>query len=309
MLAGGCGAAEADCGEPPSRATARTLLASTLRSPIHFYEPFLAAYDKDLKNKRGVFFTPRPVVSYIVRTVHEMLQKEFGLEDGLASTDTWGDVAKRVAGFKLPDGTKASDAFVRVLDPATGTGTFIYECIGVIEQTMKDRWCRELKVDSWSNEKVVARWNDYVPKHLLPRFYGFELMMASYAICHLKLSFKLGETGYHFGGDDHLHVHLTNTLDEPSASANPNELRVQLPSSKEWFGVPPNLHVVGTMNTADRSIALMDVALRRRFTFEEMMPDAEALDDALAEANVDEVLRTLVVGVFTKLNERLRYPR
>ena len=82
---------------------------------------------------------------------------------------------------------------------------------------------------------------------------------------------------------------------------------MQLPASKEWFGVPPNLHVVGTMNTADRSIALMDVALRRRFTFEEMMPDAGALQDALAEANVEDSLRTLVVGVFSKLNERLRY--
>ena len=86
-----------------------------------------------------------------------------------------------------------------------------------------------------------------------------------------------------------------------------NELRVQLPASKEWFGVPPNLHVVGTMNTADRSIALMDVALRRRFTFEEMMPDASALHDALAEAGIEETLQTLVVGVFKKLNERLRY--
>ena len=76
-------------------------------------------------------------------------------------------------------------------------------------------------MDSWSDERVVARWNEYVPKHLLPRLYGFELMMASYAICHLKLSFKLGETGYHFSGDDRLHIHLTNTLDEPSASANP----------------------------------------------------------------------------------------
>ena len=188
---------------------------------IHFYEPFLAAYDKDLKSKRGVFFTPRPVVSFIVRAVHELLQKEFGIEDGLASTETWADVAKRVDGLKIPESAKPSDAFVRVLDPATGTGTFIYECIGVIEQTMKDRWRRELGVDSWSNEKIVARWNDYVPKHLLPRLYGFELMMASYAICHLKLSFKLGETGYHFGGDDRLHVHLTNTLDEPSTSANP----------------------------------------------------------------------------------------
>ena len=86
-----------------------------------------------------------------------------------------------------------------------------------------------------------------------------------------------------------------------------NELRVQLPSSKEWFGVPPNLHVIGTMNTADRSIALMDVALRRRFTFEEMMPDVGALRGALAEAGIDETLRKLVVEVFTRLNERLRY--
>lgn len=100
---------------------------------------------------------------------------------------------------------------------------------------------------------------------------------------------------------------LITLLEPDKRLGNPNELRVQLPSSKEWFGVPPNLHVVGTMNTADRSIALMDVALRRRFTFEEMMPDAEALNDALAEANVEEALRTLVVAVFTKLNERLRY--
>ena len=100
---------------------------------------------------------------------------------------------------------------------------------------------------------------------------------------------------------------LITLLEPDKRLGNPNELRVQLPSSKEWFGVPPNLHVVGTMNTADRSIALMDVALRRRFTFEEMMPDADALSDTLAEANVDEPLRTLVVAVFTKLNERLRY--
>ena len=100
---------------------------------------------------------------------------------------------------------------------------------------------------------------------------------------------------------------LITLLEPDKRLGSANELRVQLPSSKEWFGVPPNLHVVGTMNTADRSIALMDVALRRRFTFEEMMPDAGALKDALAEAGVEESLRTLVVGVFTKLNERLRY--
>jgi len=100
---------------------------------------------------------------------------------------------------------------------------------------------------------------------------------------------------------------LITLLEPDKRLGNPNELRVQLPSSKEWFGVPPNLHVVGTMNTADRSIALMDVALRRRFTFEEMMPDAEALNGALAEADVNAELRKLVVDVFKKLNERLRY--
>src|SRR5690606_30725333 len=90
---------------------------------------------------------------------------------------------------------------------------------------------------------------------------------------------------------------LITLLEPDKRLGNPNELRVQLPASKESFGVPPNLHVLGTMNTADRSIALMDVALRRRFTFEEMMPDTNALDDALA--GVEEPLRTLVVGVFT----------
>jgi hypothetical protein len=100
---------------------------------------------------------------------------------------------------------------------------------------------------------------------------------------------------------------LITLLEPDKRLGNANELRVQLPSSKEWFGVPPNLHVIGTMNTADRSIALMDVALRRRFTFEEMMPDASALSDALAEAKVDAPVRELVVSVFVKLNERLRF--
>jgi hypothetical protein len=100
---------------------------------------------------------------------------------------------------------------------------------------------------------------------------------------------------------------LITLLEPDKRLGSANELRVQLPASKEWFGVPPNLHVVGTMNTADRSIALMDVALRRRFIFEEMMPDAGTLKHALAEASVEEPLRALVVSVFTKLNERLRY--
>ena len=100
---------------------------------------------------------------------------------------------------------------------------------------------------------------------------------------------------------------LITLLEPDKRLGSPNELRVQLPASKEWFGVPPNLHVVGTMNTADRSIALMDVALRRRFTFEEMMPDARTLRAELVKAGVESKVLNLIVAVFNKLNERLRY--
>ena len=69
---------------------------------IHFYEHFLGAYNKKLKVERGVFYTPQPVVSYIVRSVHELLQTEFGLADGLADTTTWGEMLQRQPGLKLP---------------------------------------------------------------------------------------------------------------------------------------------------------------------------------------------------------------
>ena len=68
---------------------------------VHFYEHFLKAYDARRKVQRGVFYTPQPVVSYIVRSVHELLQTEFGLEDGLASTVTWGEMKARHKGLTL----------------------------------------------------------------------------------------------------------------------------------------------------------------------------------------------------------------
>lgn len=209
---------------------------------IHFYEPFLSAYDKELKNKRGVFFTPRPVVSYIVRSIHELLQTEFKLEDGLAATDSWGEVAERIEGLKVPAGVKSTDPFICILDVATGTGTFLFECINIIENTMKDRWCRELKKKDWNDQAVVERWQKYVQNHLLQRLYGYELMMAPYAIAHLKLSLKLGQTGYQLKEGDSLNIYLTNTLEPPSDDGQ-----------QQLAGLsPPLAHEARAVNTIKR---------------------------------------------------------
>lgn len=193
---------------------------------IHFYEHFLSAYNKKLKIQRGVFYTPQPVVSYIIRSVHELLQNEFGLEDGLASTVTWGEMIARYPEMKPPVLTPRNPAkpeskdilissdtpFVMILDIATGTGTFLVEVIDVISKTMKGKWQKEGKSES----EIGRLWNEYVPKHLLPRVYGYELMMAPYAIAHMKIGLKLFETGYQFKSNERVRVYLTNTLEPPS---------------------------------------------------------------------------------------------
>jgi len=179
---------------------------------MHFYEHFLAAYDKKLKVKRGIFYTPQPVVSYIVRSVHKLLQTEFGLEDGLASTITWGEMAARHPGLNIPDGVVPDLPFVQILDPATGTATFLVEVIEVIHQTLTAKW----KQQRLTEAQQSAAWNDYVPKHLLPRLYGYELMMAPYAIAHMKIGLKLYETDYRFGSSERVRVYLTNALEPAS---------------------------------------------------------------------------------------------
>ena len=178
---------------------------------IHFYEHFLAAYDKNQKVSRGVFYTPRPVVSYIVRSVDELLRSEFGLPDGLADNINWGEMAKRHNGLKIPEGTSPTQAFVQILDPATGTGTFLVEVIGLIHRTMVEKW----NAQGLDEKKIQVLWNDYVPKHLLPRLHGYELLMAPYAIAHLKIGLKLYETGYLFESDERARVYLTNALEPP----------------------------------------------------------------------------------------------
>ncbi|OGT29568.1 MAG: hypothetical protein A2W28_07835 [Gammaproteobacteria bacterium RBG_16_51_14] len=206
---------------------------------IHFYEHFLSAYNKKLKIQRGVFYTPQPVVSYIIRSVHELLQTEFGLEDGLASTTTWGEMlalhpspasgrgagGEGVSALKLPPLTDAAgekrtispdEPFVVILDPATGTATFLVEVISVIYRTLMDKW----KKQGMNEAQRLEAWNDYVPKHLLPRLYGYELMMAPYAIAHMKIGLKLHETGYRFGSEERVRVYLTNAL-EPAHEVQP----------------------------------------------------------------------------------------
>lgn len=176
---------------------------------IHFYELFLKEYDAKQKVRRGVFYTPRPVVSYIVNSVDELLRSEFGLEDGLADTTTWREMADRHKDLTIPEKVNPSQAFVQILDPATGTGTFLVEVIDLIQSRMMDKW------KSKNQHERDALWNEYVSNCLLPRIHGFELMMAPYAIAHLKIGLKLHETGYHFKDGERVQVFLTNTLEAP----------------------------------------------------------------------------------------------
>ncbi len=169
---------------------------------IYFYEDFLKEYDTRQKVQRGVFYTPKPIVSYIVRSVDKLLREELDCPDGLADTSTmeWN-------GKTWPK--------VMILDPATGTGTFLETVIEVIHETMTKKWQRE----RLSESQIHAAWNEYVPKHLLPRLHGFEIMIAPYSVAHMKLGLKLKQTGYEFASDERLRVFLTNTLEQPKDSS------------------------------------------------------------------------------------------
>ncbi len=138
-------------------------------------KPSLAAYDPKMRELRGVYYTPEPVVSYIVRSIDHLLKTRFNRPKGLADENTL------------------------ILDPACGTGTFLYFVIQQIYQKFAEQ---------------KGAWDGYVAKHLLNRLFGFELLMAPYAVAHLKLGMELQETGYSFGSDQRLGIYLTNTLEE-----------------------------------------------------------------------------------------------
>jgi len=143
---------------------------------VHFYETFLAEYDPKTREMRGVYYTPEPVVSYIVRSLHSILKEQFKRPDGFA------------------------DKTVTVLDPAAGTLTFLAETA-------------KLAVDELVSKYGEGGKENFIKEHILKNYYAFELMMAPYAVGHLKMSFLLEELGYRLQKDDRVKLYLTNTLE------------------------------------------------------------------------------------------------
>ena len=156
---------------------------------IHFYEDFLSAYNPKLRKSKGVWYTPQPVVQFIVQAVDEILQKNPAYES-----------SKPSRGNKNPKTITRSMHRVQILDPATGTGTFLAETINRIYDRFRD---------------MQGMWQGYVTDHLIPRLHGFELLMASYAVAHLKLDMLLTETGFSQSNNQkRLKIYLTNSLEE-----------------------------------------------------------------------------------------------
>lgn len=177
---------------------------------IHFYETFLAAYDPALRKSRGVWYTPEPVVRFIVRAVDDLLKTEFGLRDGLADTSkikikvATDNFDKRKQDYKQAEREVHK---VQILDPATGTGTFLAEVVRHLHRT---RFAA-----------MPGAWPQYVERDLIPRLNGFELLMASYAMAHLKLDLLLNELAGGEspleggkGGEQRFRIFLTNSLEE-----------------------------------------------------------------------------------------------
>ncbi len=143
---------------------------------IHFYETFLTEYDPQERQRRGVYYTPEPVVSYITRSLNILLKQKLGARDGLASPG------------------------VTLLDPAAGTMTFVA------------RACQEA-VREFRKKYGGGGCEEFVRDHILKNYYAFELMMAPYSVGHLKMSFFLEELGHRLSADERFQFYLTNTLE------------------------------------------------------------------------------------------------
>ncbi len=177
---------------------------------LHFYETFLAAYNPAKRKARGVWYTPEPVVNFIVRAVDDVLKDEFGLPDGLADTSRvtvdWDTTGKTEGG--KPVTIRKEVHRVQILDPAVGTGTFLAETVKQIAPRIR--------------KAAPGMWSSYIEKDLIPRLHGLELLMASYAMCHMKLDMILTELGYKPSDNPpRLSVYLTNSLEEGEHANQP----------------------------------------------------------------------------------------
>lgn len=175
---------------------------------IHFYEDFLSAYNPLLRKAKGVWYTPLSVVQFIVRAVDEILKRDFNLAEGLADHSMFTHEVvneqykkgERINGKLTKPTIKKEMHRVQILDPATGTGTFLAEVVNQIYDKF---------------QYMQGMWQSYVNDHLLPRLHGFELLMASYAVAHLKLDMLLEQTGFnHAENKKRLKIYLTNSLEE-----------------------------------------------------------------------------------------------
>ncbi len=164
---------------------------------IHFYEEFLKQYDRKLRADAGAFYTPQPVVDFMVRAVDEVLRERFGLAKGIADSSTWAETAER-NGFDVPEGVPADQPFVTMIDPATGTGTFLVA------------WLRQARESFLSGGGSESNWPAHLGRHVLPQMHGFELMLGPYAIAHLKVALELYTHGV---ADSSVNVLLTDSLE------------------------------------------------------------------------------------------------
>ncbi|BAZ88429.1 type ISP restriction/modification enzyme [Dolichospermum compactum] len=194
---------------------------------VHFYETFLAEYDPKMRESRGVYYTPEPVVNYIVKSVDYILKHKFNISKGLADS-------KKIK-IPNPKGEGIIETHqVLILDPAVGTGTFMHSVIDFI-------------YDKFKSQKGM--WSSYVSQHLLPRLFGFELLMAPYTVAHMKLGLQLQELGYDFSSKERLRIYLTNTLQEafqiPAADGFMNRIRDEAEAAKDIKQDVPVMVILG----------------------------------------------------------------
>lgn len=179
---------------------------------LHLYEQYLAVHQPSRRLQRGVFYTPRGIARHIVERVDSSIREQLGLPDGLADTATWSEMRRRCPTLQLPDGTSGNEPFLRILDPAAGSGIFLVELVDRIHRTLQAKW----QAMGLGQHAIQDRWNLYVPRHLLPRMFAVELMPTPSVISQLVVAQKLAETGYDFKSNQRFRFSIADTLLDPA---------------------------------------------------------------------------------------------